>query len=114
MDHAWTQTTGPPSIGNTGTTTLLEGSTFCISTHSGDVHTRQTAGLFVRDIRVLAEWVLEVDSAPVEALTVGVQGLERTTFPAPRLLRNVMLALAGMGDRTRAERVHAALPSQLQ
>ncbi len=85
MDHAWTQTTGPPSIGNTGTTTLLEGSTFCISTHSGDVHARQTAGLFVRDIRVLAEWVLEVDSAPVEALTV----IDKDTFEATFVSRAI-------------------------
>jgi len=64
------------------------------------------------ELRGVAAWLYR--GRPVEALTVGVQGLERTTFPAPRLLRNVMLALAGVGDRTRAERVHAALPSQLQ
>ena len=64
------------------------------------------------ELRAVAAWLYR--GRPAQALAVGVAGLERSTFPAPRLLRNVMLALAGTGDMTRAQRVHAALPPELQ
>jgi hypothetical protein len=64
------------------------------------------------ELRGVAAWLYRNQPAP--ALAVGIEGLERTTLPAPRLLRNVMLALAGVGDMQRAERVHAALPPELQ
>jgi hypothetical protein len=64
------------------------------------------------ELRAVAAWLYR--DQPAAALAAGIEGLERTTLPAPRLLRNVMLALAGVGDPARARRVHAALPPELQ
>jgi glycogen debranching enzyme len=49
--------------------TLVEGSSFCMSTHGGSIE-GGTHGLFVRDTRVLSRWELFVDGHPVEPLTV--------------------------------------------
>jgi len=64
------------------------------------------------ELRGVAAWLYRGD--PGAAVATGVEGLERTTFPAPRLLRNVMLALEGVGDQPRAQRVHDVLPPDLQ
>jgi len=64
------------------------------------------------ELRGVAAWLYRGD--PGVAVATGVEGLERTTFPAPRLLRNVMLALEDVGDQPRAQRVHDALPPDLQ
>lgn len=50
--------------------TLVEGSSFCVSTHGGAIEAGGTQGLFVRDTRVLSRWELFVDGRPVEPLTV--------------------------------------------
>lgn len=53
-----------------GTTTLVEGRTFAVSTRSGDIHPGFAHGLFVFDLRVLSRWELSIDGAPTEPLTV--------------------------------------------
>jgi hypothetical protein len=60
------------------------------------------------ELRWVASWLYR--NQPAAALAAGVEGLERATLPAPRLLRNVMVALMQMGDVARARRVLAALP----
>jgi glycogen debranching enzyme len=57
-------------IAETGTVTLLEGSTFCISAMAGDVHRDRPHGLFVADTRMLSCWRLAVDGHPVENLSI--------------------------------------------
>jgi glycogen debranching enzyme len=55
----------------TGTVTLLEGATFCISAMAGDVHRDRPQGLFVADTRILSCWRLAVDGHPVENLSIA-------------------------------------------
>ena len=50
--------------------TLVEGSSFCVSTHAGAIEPAGSYGLFVRDTRVLSRWELFVDGHRVEPLTV--------------------------------------------
>ncbi|HSN07068.1 MAG TPA: glycogen debranching N-terminal domain-containing protein [Candidatus Angelobacter sp.] len=68
--------TGMPSVlggGSLSTTasnlvTLIEGSTFCISAQNGNIVPGAPMGLFVRDTRLLSEWMLEVDGDRLEPL----------------------------------------------
>ena len=53
-----------------GLVTLIEGTSFCISTASGDITPSGTQGLFVRDTRVLSQWSLTFDGAVPAALHV--------------------------------------------
>lgn len=73
---AWASGTGPPVTGDTGAVTLLEGSTFCISSHSGDVQRDRPHGLFVADTRVLSCWRLAVDGQPVQNLSTVQESAE--------------------------------------
>lgn len=50
-------------------TTLVEGTTFCVASDSGDVEPDLAQGLFVEDTRVLSRWRLLVDGAAVEPLS---------------------------------------------
>jgi glycogen debranching enzyme len=79
---AWATGTGPPVTGDTGQITLLEGSTFCISAMSGDVHRDRPHGLFVADTRMLSCWRLAIDGAPVQNLSTVEEPNEpyRATF----------------------------------
>jgi glycogen debranching enzyme len=67
---AWASGSGPPVATETGTVTLLEGATFCISAIAGDVHRDRPHGLFVADTRMLSCWRLAVDGHPVESLSI--------------------------------------------
>jgi glycogen debranching enzyme len=74
------------SVGG-GTTTLVEGSTFCLSSADGDVHPGRPHGLFVSDTRVISGWRLEVDGQPVEPLSTVEEEPYSATFlgrTAPR------------------------------
>jgi glycogen debranching enzyme len=79
---AWASGTGPPVTGDDGEITLLEGSTFCISARSGDVHRDRPHGLFVADTRLLSCWRLAIDGAPVQNLSTVEEPTEpyRATF----------------------------------
>lgn len=48
--------------------TLVEGSSFCLSGQRGDIGDAPAEGFFVRDTRVLSRWQLLVDGSPLEAL----------------------------------------------
>ena len=73
MTGAWASGAAPPvsSVGG-GTTTLVEGSTFCLSSADGDVHPGRPHGLFMSDTRVVSGWRLELDGQAVEPLTLGL------------------------------------------
>lgn len=49
---------------------LLDGTTFCTSTHTGDVTPGGALGLFVRDARVLSRWELTVDGLGLDRKSV--------------------------------------------
>jgi hypothetical protein len=51
---------------------------------------------------------------PEAALSHGVEGLKKSTLPAPDLLNNVMQAFIALGDYRRAMRCFEALPSRFQ
>ncbi|WP_457100885.1 amylo-alpha-1,6-glucosidase [Microbacterium sp. P5_E9] len=50
--------------------TLVEGSTFCVSSHDGDIDPLRPDGLFVQDTRVVSRWQLRLDGMPIEPLGV--------------------------------------------
>jgi glycogen debranching enzyme len=67
---AWASGAGPPvPPSEAGTVTIVEGSTFCISGLTGDVHRDRPNGLFVADTRILSLWVLAIDGQSVEVLS---------------------------------------------
>ncbi|CAN3128614.1 glycogen debranching N-terminal domain-containing protein [Mycobacterium sp. smrl_JER01] len=109
---AWASGTGPPVTGDNGEVTLLEGSTFCISAGSGDVHRHRPHGLFVADTRMLSCWRLEVDGASVQNLSTVEEPAEpfRATFvgrtpPRQWLADSTMLVLRDrlIGDGMRED-----------
>ncbi|NMH96337.1 glycogen debranching N-terminal domain-containing protein [Pseudonocardia acidicola] len=75
---AWATGAGPPvPPAETGTVTAVEGSTFCVSSTSGDMLRDFPHGLFVADTRIVSCWKLAVDGQAVETLTA----LEDPTEP---------------------------------
>ena len=68
---AWASGAGPPVTTESGETTVLEGSTFCISATAGDIHRDRPHGLFVADTRMLSCWRLAVDGLPVQSLSTA-------------------------------------------
>ncbi|MFD1716968.1 glycogen debranching N-terminal domain-containing protein [Georgenia deserti] len=67
--------------------TLVEGSSFCVSGTSGDIHPEYAHGLFVRDTRLLSRWELTIDGTVPEPLAVTPGEPYEATFvgrAAPR------------------------------
>src|SRR5262245_19639040 len=50
--------------------TVVEGSTFCLSTGAGYIAAGAAHGLFLQDARVLSQWELRLDGQPAAALSV--------------------------------------------
>ena len=71
MTSAWASGSGPPLHTGGGTITLIEGTTFCVSSASGDVLSERTDGLFVADTRILSVWRLTVDGGRCRAAHHG-------------------------------------------
>lgn len=70
VTNVWADVTGPPSTGGSGgQVTLVQGTTFCLSDPTGDVHPGSVHGLFVQDTRVLSGMVLRVDGEVPQPLT---------------------------------------------
>ncbi|MCW2516492.1 MAG: hypothetical protein JWR11_5534, partial [Mycobacterium sp.] len=104
-----------------GAITLLEGSTFCISAMSGDVHRDRPQGLFVADTRMLSCWRLAIDGAPVQHLSTIEEPAEpyRATFvgrtpPRQWLADSTMLVLRDrlVGDGMREDVILRNLGSE--
>jgi glycogen debranching enzyme len=71
MSEPWSSGELPPGEGAAcSPTTLIEGSTFCISEPGGDIVPDRSQGLFVRDTRMLSRWELTVDGIEPQPLTV--------------------------------------------
>lgn len=97
---AWASAAGPPHTAESGTVTLVEGSTFCISSESGDIHRHQPHGLFLADTRILSCWSLTVDGQAVQILSAIEDPAEpyHASFigrvpPRPRLADSTLLLL---------------------
>ena len=67
MTSPWTSSASP-SLGTSGTVTLVEGPAFCISGRTGNMHASFPEGLFYRDTRFLAEMELRVNGHVPEPL----------------------------------------------
>ncbi|KOX19026.1 amylo-alpha-1,6-glucosidase [Saccharothrix sp. NRRL B-16348] len=84
---------GEPALTG-GTTTVVEGGTFCLSTGTGDVEPGTPHGLFFRDARVLSRWQLRVDGRVPHSLAVS----HPEAFAARFVLRRP--PAAGVADST--------------
>ena len=62
----WNADTAAGSLGP-GAVTLVEGSSFCISSANGDIHPEYPHGVFFEDTRILSRWNLTVNGAAVGA-----------------------------------------------
>ena len=70
MSDGWFEPlTAAAAIDQASSVTLVEGSCFCLSTAVGNIVPGGTFGLFVRDLRVLSQWILEVDGERLEPLS---------------------------------------------
>src|SRR5947207_10988296 len=58
------------SAAETGYVTVVEGTTFCLSSPTGDVVPGTAQGLFFRDTRVLSRWELRLDGEAAHPLSV--------------------------------------------
>jgi len=79
MAQGWTFTEEPVRISG-ATVTLVEGSSFCLSERSGDMHPGSPHGLFFRDTRILSAWQLRLDEDEIEPLAVMTEEPYRATF----------------------------------
>ena len=60
---AWNADT-EADVGGADTVTVVEGSSFCISSHSGDISPDGgTNGAFYQDTRVVSRWILRINGA---------------------------------------------------
>jgi hypothetical protein len=63
MAAGWNADTAAGPVGS-GTVTLVEGSSFCISSANGDIHPEHPHGVFHEDTRILSRWNLSVNGLP--------------------------------------------------
>ncbi|MEU7894363.1 glycogen debranching N-terminal domain-containing protein [Nonomuraea sp. NPDC049152] len=64
--NAWTFEGQPGALGDT--VTLVEGSSFCVCQHGGDIVAGGAQGVYHSDTRLLSRWTVRVDDHPVEPL----------------------------------------------
>ncbi|MEW1821607.1 glycogen debranching N-terminal domain-containing protein [Arthrobacter sp. NPDC080031] len=75
----WNADTAAGPVGS-GTVTLVEGSSFCISSANGDIHPEHPHGVFHDDTRILSRWNLAVNGQPLEPLTAETKEPYRALF----------------------------------
>ncbi|GAA1256499.1 amylo-alpha-1,6-glucosidase [Arthrobacter pascens] len=75
----WNADTAAGPVGS-GTVTLVEGSSFCISLANGDIHPEHPHGVFHEDTRILSRWNLSVNGQPLEPLTAATREPYRALF----------------------------------
>ena len=75
----WNAETAAGPLGP-GAVTLVEGTSFCISSPNGDIHTEHPHGVFFQDTRILSRWVLSVNEQPLEALAAETKEPYRALF----------------------------------
>lgn len=82
----WNADTAAGPLG-AGSVTLVEGSSFCISSANGDIHPEYPHGVFHGDTRILSRWNLTVNGEPLEPLAAKTKEPYRALF-AGRVLRS--------------------------
>lgn len=75
----WNADTAAGPVGP-GTVTLVEGSSFCISSANGDIHPEYPHGAFFEDTRILSRWNLTVNGEPLEPLAAKMEEPYRALF----------------------------------
>ncbi len=75
----WNADTAAGPLGS-GTVTLVEGSSFCISSQNGDIHPELPHGVFFEDTRILSRWNLTVNGEALEALAAKSKEPYRALF----------------------------------
>jgi glycogen debranching enzyme len=75
----WSADTAAGSQGS-GTVTLVEGSSFCISSTNGDIHPELPHGVFHEDSRILSRWSLTVNDQPLQPLAAEAKEPYRALF----------------------------------
>jgi glycogen debranching enzyme len=73
-----------------GDLTLVQGTTFCISSANGDMSASLPQGVFFEDTRFISDWVLKLQGLPVEPLSSA----------APEPFHAVFVGRAGRKDHT--------------
>jgi glycogen debranching enzyme len=94
-----------------GSVTLVDGTTFCISSYTGDVEPGGPHGLFFRDARIASRWQLVLDGQPAQPLSVRGSEAYATKFvlrrpPGPGRADSTLLV---MRDRTVGEGMRESL-----
>lgn len=75
----WNADTAAGPLGS-GTVTLVEGSSFCISAANGDIRPDLPQGVFHLDTRILSRWELTVNGQPIEPLAAETKEPYRALF----------------------------------
>ncbi|WP_262107508.1 glycogen debranching N-terminal domain-containing protein [Arthrobacter sp. Marseille-P9274] len=75
----WNADTAAGPLG-AGTITLVEGSSFCISSANGDIFPEYPHGVFHEDTRILSRWNLTVNGQPLEPLAAKTKEPYRALF----------------------------------
>ncbi|MFJ4266528.1 glycogen debranching N-terminal domain-containing protein [Paenarthrobacter nicotinovorans] len=75
----WNADTAAGPLGS-GTVTLIEGSSFCISAANGDIHSDVPHGVFHLDTRILSTWELTVNGQVIEPLAAETREPYRAFF----------------------------------
>ncbi len=78
MTGAWTPDSEPTSTD--GAVTLVEGSSFCLCTRTGDFRAEEPLGVYFQDTRILSRWDLTVDGQQPAPLACLVPDPYRATF----------------------------------
>ncbi|MFZ4515494.1 MAG: glycogen debranching N-terminal domain-containing protein [Acidimicrobiia bacterium] len=97
MPEPWTSSASSSLGGRGGTVTLVEGSAFCISVASGDMHAPAPEGLFFRDTRFVSDMTVRINGQLPELLSSNTTDPFSGAFvlrdrPAPGLAdSNVLL-----------------------
>lgn len=63
-----------------GAVTVVEGSSFCISSHSGDIFPGAAQGVFYQDTRVISQWILLINGVRREPLVARTPAAYHATF----------------------------------
>ena len=79
----WNADTAAGPLGS-GTVTLVEGSSFCISSSNGDIHPDLPHGVFHLDTRILSRWELTINGQVIEPLAFR-EDLQKTLEAMSRL-----------------------------
>ena len=75
---------GQPPVSGSATTTLLAGSSFCVSDSTGAIQPDSATGLFVRDSRIVSRWILDLLPDPLEPLATHILEPNEGVFLARR------------------------------